>query len=217
MAVYIVLDIETIPHPSCAHWLEPVQPDARLKDPEKIAASILERTAEQLAECSFDPDLYRICALGYHVVGQPDPHCFLMRDEFEERHGLHQWWEEYRALDRRNEVRLVTFNGLKFDIPGTLRRAMYLDVHAPDLDLDRYRSPHANYDIWWRLTYKGLIKAHGLKFYAKRFGFTTLDRVNGGDIAQLVKDEDWAAVEAHCLSDIGLTHAIANRLGILKV
>jgi hypothetical protein len=41
--------------------------------------------------------------------------------------------------------------------------------------------------------------------------------VEGSEIAQLVKEERWAEVEAHCLSDIGLTHALANRLGLLKI
>ena len=214
--VYVILDIETVAHPDAHLWLDPVKPDARLSDPVKVEASIKERTQERLETLALHPDTNRIVALGYHVVGQETPECLLMRDEYEEHALVRQFWDCFREWDKRT-VRLVTFYGLSFDIPTLLSRSMYLDLDFPEIDVDRYRSPHAAFDLWWRLSRKGAIKAHSLKFYAKRMGFTTLDKVDGSQIAQLVADEDWNAVEAHCLSDIGLTHALANRLKVLKV
>lgn len=214
--VYVILDIETLAHPSAASWLDPVKADGRLKDPEKIAADIAEKTAARDAEAGLHPDTCVCCALGYHVVGQDEPTCLLMRDEYEEREMLRQFWDTYRALDKRNEVALVTFFGLSFDLPVLLSRSMFLDLDAPDLDTDKYRSRHAPYDLHWRLSRKGAVKAKSLAFYARRFGFTTLDKVDGSQIAALVKADDWNAVEAHCLSDVGLTHALANRMKVLR-
>ena len=216
--VYIIIDIETIAHPDAHQWLDPVTPDKRLKDPEKVKADIEEKTAARDAMLALDPDTNQIVALGYYVVNQSgDPFCCVMKDEFEEREHLKAFGALYQALDKRQEVRLVTYNGMHFDLPTMLRRASLLEADFPDIDIDKYRSPHAKYDVMWRLTFKGLLKMKSLKFYVKRYNLPLLDRVNGKEIAQLVKDDNWDAVEAHCLSDVGLTHALANRLGMLTV
>ena len=218
MAIYVIHDGETIAHPDAQQWLDPVKPDARLRDPEKIAASILERTIERDNTLALHPDTCRLVAWGFHVIGHAEPHCFLMRSEYEERELLKKWWEIYVDLIRRDgNVRLVGFNSLAFDLPVLLARSMWLDLDHPDLDIDRYRSPHARYDVMWHLSRKGVVKPHSLKFYAKRAGLDTLDKVEGSQIAQLVKEERWDEVEAHCLSDVGLTHSLANRIKLLKV
>ena len=208
---YIILDIETCPHPDAHQWAEPVKAAANLKDPEKISADLEANRQKQADEFGLDPDCNRIVALGFHVVGQADPICYLMRDEFEERQHLQLFWTEFR----KRETRLVTFNGFRFDLPVLMRRSMYLDVPYHVLNLDRYRSEHI--DLWQKLSFNGAISAHSLRFYAKRMGFTTLDKVDGADIARLAAEERWPEIEAHCLSDVGLTHALANRLGLLKI
>jgi len=216
--IYIVLDIETIAHPDAHLWVDDVKPDGRLKDPEKIAADIIEKNIERDKTFALHPDTNLIVALGYHIIGHSDdPHCLLMRDAFEAKELLRSFWEEYRALDRRQEVRFVTFNGLTFDIPTLLSNSLWLDVEAPNVETDKYRSPHAEFDVMWRLSRKGVVKPHSLKFYAKRAGLPLLDKVNGSEIAQMVKDEDWTGIEAHCMSDVGLTHALANRLKLLRM
>lgn len=215
---YIVVDVETIAHPDAHLWVDPVTPDKRLKDPEKIEADLADKTAARDSNFALHPDTCQIVALGFYVVGQNgDPCCEVMRDEFEEREHLKQFAALYRSLDTRNEVRLVTYYGMNFDLPVLMSRAMWLDVDFPELNIDKFSEhSHAKFDVWWKLSRKGAIKAHSLKFYAKRAGIGTLDKVAGADIAQLVKDEQWDAVQAHCLSDIGLTHALANRIKLLK-
>jgi len=207
---YRILDLETVPH---HQWAEPVKPDSRLKDPVKIEASIKEKTEEQADAFGLDPDCCRIVALGFHDVGYGDPTCYLMRDEFEERHHLRMFWESYR----QQYTKFVTFNGTRFDLPVLVMRSLYLDVPYPELNFaPAWKSDHL--DLYEKLSLNGARKSvHSLKFYAKRMGFTTLDKVDGSQIAQLAKEEKWQAIEAHCLSDIGLTHALANRLGLLKI
>src|SRR5687768_12942296 len=121
MTHYVVLDIETIPHPDAHSWASPVKPDSRLVDPEKIKGDIAKKVASQADEFGLDPDSCRMVALGFHIVGQSDPDVFLMRDEFEERHLLMSFLERLAKL---HSYRLVTFNGLKFDLPILMRRAM---------------------------------------------------------------------------------------------
>lgn len=211
---YLVLDLETLPHPKAGEWLEPVKPDSRLKDPAKIEESIKEKTAERDEKLGLDPDCCVLAAVGYHVIGRSEPFCDVtFGDEKNEGDALeHLWWE----FNKDSDTRFVSFYGRQFDLPVLLRRSMYLDVKHPRISLDRWKSPHI--DVWDALTYGGALRtAHSLAFYAKRMGFTTLDKVDGKDVAKLAKAGDWEAIKQHCLSDVGLCHAIANRLGLLKL
>lgn len=218
---YRILDIETVPHPNAQQWAEPVKPAGNLKDPEKIKADIAERQRKQADEFGLDPDCCRIVALGFHDVGYGDPAVYLMSDEFEEREQLKLFWASWKDVDRHSwqdggsGAAMVTFNGLRFDLPVLMRRSMYLEVPHPWLSLDRYRTPHI--DLWQKLSFNGAIDAHSLAFYAKRLGIGTLDKVAGSDIAKLAAEQRWQEIHDHCLSDIGLTHALANRMGLLKI
>lgn len=110
----------------------------------------------------------------------------------------------------------MTFYGHRFDLPVVWRRARYLSVKRPKLNIDRFKSPHI--DLWWELTEKGALRdAPGLQFYGKRLGVGALDKVNGADIPTLVAQGDWQAVHDHCLSDIGLTHTVANFCEVLEL
>lgn len=208
---YRILDIETLAHEDAGNWLDPVEPDGRLTDPVKIKADIAKKEAERAEKLALDPDCCRIVCLGYHDCGTGDPICDPCQDEFEERAVLEAFWTSYRAQD----TSLVAFYGFGFDLPVLMRRSMYLGVPHQPLNVDRYRSPHI--DVLAKLTYNGVLKPHSLSFYQRRLGLPTLDKVKGSEIAGLVKAGDWDAVVAHCLSDIGLTHALANRLGLLKL
>lgn len=209
----IIIDIETCGLPEAKDWLDPVVADTRLKDPNKIAANLAEKEAERLEKLALDPDCNRIVALGFvdaSVASGTEPVVYLMRDEFEEREHLKMFADIYR----QRETRLVTFNGHRFDLPVLMRRAMYLDVPFPILNVDRYRSEHI--DLWQKLSFNGVIAAHSLRFYAKRLGIGTLDKVDGSQIGELVKADtqaSWQAIHDHVLSDVGLTHALAMRLG----
>jgi hypothetical protein len=63
------------------------------------------------------------------------------------------------------------------------------------------------------LTFKGAIAARSLKWFAKRFQIPVDDAISGKEIGALVAAGEWDAVRAHCLSDIRLTRALAQRLG----
>jgi DNA polymerase elongation subunit (family B) len=207
----LILDIETCGLPQAKDWLEPLAAPANYKKPESIAEYIAEAEAARLERLALDPDCCRTVAIGFVDAGLPlDPTVYLMANEAEERAHLKLFADIYR----QQETRIVTFNGHKFDLPVLMRRAMYLDVPFPILNVDRYRSEHI--DLWQKLSFNGVISAHSLKFYAKRLGIGTLDKVDGSQISALVKadtPESWQAIHDHVLSDVGLTHALAMRLG----
>lgn len=207
-----VLDLETTANPKALDWLEPVKPDSRLKDPVKIAASIEEKTAERNERLALDWDCCRIVALGWVDVGSNEPWCEVCGTDEEEASALTYFWKTYRERD----TALVTFNGLKFDLPVLLTRSIDLGVAHPPLNLNRFKTPHI--DVWQFLTRDGARQfPHGLGFYARKYGFTTLDKVSGKDVAALVAAGEWETVRQHCLSDVGLTHAVANKFGLLEI
>lgn len=223
MPRYLVLDIETLPHPDAGKWLEPLpsaEAPSNYKDEAKIAAYIAKANADAAAardgKLGLDPDCCQICAVGWYVVGTDEPKVVITKNEAEEAGALRELAEAYAAPLGQQETRIVTFYGRQFDLPVLMRRAMYLGVKFPVLNLDRYRSPHI--DVWDALTFGGALRtAHSLAFYSKRMGFTTLDKVDGADIAKLAAAGNWEAIKAHCLSDVGICHAVANRLGLLRL
>lgn len=209
----ILLDVETVGLAEAPQWFDPIRPKANLRDPEKIKADIAEKTADRDERLGLDPDCCRIVALCYHVVGGAEPTVMLAKTEDEERELLRKFWLAYTAIPN---TRLVTFNGHKFDLVVMQMRSIYLGVKFPRLTIaPAWKTNHL--DVWQWLSFDGARRdVHSLAFYARRFGITTLDKVDGSDIARLVADEKWAEIEGHCLSDVGLLHAIANRLNLLE-
>ena len=209
---YRCVDIETAVNPKALDWLEPVKPDSRLKDPEKIKASIEEKTAERNEKLALDWDCCRIVALG-HGEAEGKDHVIICRDEETEAAALDALAK--RIVNAAGVVRpLVSFNGFGYDLPVLMRRAQYLGVTFPLLSVDKYRSPHI--DLMQKLSFNGAIKPHSLKFYASRFGMPVADDIQGSQIADLVREGAWEAVESHCRSDLALTRFLAQKLKLIS-
>jgi uncharacterized protein YprB with RNaseH-like and TPR domain len=206
-----IIDIETAGLPGAAEYAtEPISAPSNWKDPEKIAAYIAEKQAEQINKAGLDLDLCRVVAVGLQREGAVGVQVLTAGDEAEERGLLTALWSQ--LLKIQHPV-LVGFNHVGFDLPVLMRRSQYLNVAYPRLSLDKYRTPHI--DLMAHLTWNGLVRARSLKFYARRFGIPFDDPVKGGDIPQLVDAGDWNAVIAHVSSDVELTAALARRIGVL--
>lgn len=211
--IYRITDLETVGLPEAKDWVDPLSAPGNYKDPAKIEAFIKEAEAERAEKFALNADTCRCVAIGWHDVGYGDPKVRLCKNETEERHGLIEYWMTYR----QQFTKIVTFNGARFDLPVLVMRSIYLDVEYPEIVIKpEWKSPHV--DLWQVLSVQGARKdVASLRFYAKRFGIGTLDKVHGSEIGKLVAEGRWDEVEAHCLSDIGLTHALANRLKQLKL
>lgn len=205
-----IFDIETLGLPEAGEFGEAIAAPANYKDPAKIVAYIVEKQAEQVNRASLDLDLCRIVAIGLMLEGSETAQVNLATDANEERGMLTAFWGQ--LLKDRNPV-LVGFNSLGFDLPVIIRRSQYLGVAHPNISLDKYRTPHI--DLMQKLTWNGLVRARGLKFYCRRFGIPIEDAVSGADISALVAAGDWDSVRAHCESDVRLTAALARKIGVL--
>lgn len=208
MRDYAICDIETAAIDDAAQYIEPVEAPANYKKPEAIAEYIANATAKAVDRCGLDPDLCRIVALGWMFPGEPSPQVRVCRTDTEERDTLEYFWRDVKGAT------LVTFNGLKFDLPVLMRRSLYLGIPYPMLSLDRYRTTHI--DLFNKLTFNGTIQGHSLKFYLSRFNIANDDLTSGKDIAALVKAGEWGAVVDHCTSDVLGTYQLAQRIGALK-
>jgi len=202
MSEYLVLDIETAPLENAADYTDLIGIDKRLKDPEKIA----EAKAKLVDGFALDLDLCRVVAIGFGM-GESDPIFFLSQDQEQEREALIKFWRI--AADRT----MVGKNLLGFDLPVLIQRSRYLNVTAPDVNIDKYRSPHL--DLQEILTFRGKFKWRSLGFYCKRFGIPHDDTVSGKNIPGLVAAGEWDKVAAHATDDVRATAALARRIGVM--
>ena len=212
---YIILDLESHAIPDAATYLtEPVDAPSNWKDPEKIAQYIKDAKQAQLDKAALDIDLARIVCLGVQEVdGQSDT--TTIQTEMKERAMLDLFFKSFfTSHNTADWPILVTFNGLGFDLPLLLRRALYLGVKAPQIQIDKFKHPHV-IDLMDLLSYSGKMKPHSLSFYCQRFGIPVNDENSGKDIAALIAADNWAAVEAHCASDVQATYALAKRMGVI--
>lgn len=218
---FLVLDIETAPILNAADFL-PVGDCAapsNYTDPVKIAASVEKQRKALIEGAALDLDLARVVTIGTWtadsgtVVVEP-------RNEDGERRALIDLADMLRRPSRDgNDAMLITFNGHKYDLPLLMRRARYLGVKFPELNMDRYKSPH--FDLYDLLCHKrNDLKAHSLRWYFRRLGYTDLIDADplaggGGDVGQAVAEERWEDIAEHCRCDIEGTVRLARWMGIL--
>lgn len=207
----ICVDIETCGLPNAADYLEPVSPDSRMKDPEKIAASIAEKTAERDSRTGLDWNTGRIVAMGWWTAATGTCAGTCQEEGDEHRLIAHVW-----NLARHRTI--VTFNGRAFDLPFLIQRSRYLGIAHPDLDLRPYGRAPGNIDLFIELSLgqkSGVCMKQTLGAFCKRFGIPHDDSVSGKDIAGLVADGNWNLVLAHVTADVQATVALAQRLGVI--
>jgi predicted PolB exonuclease-like 3'-5' exonuclease len=210
-ALRFIVDIETFPLGNCGDYLDLTQFSApsNWKDPEKIAANIEEQKAAAIAKAALDLDLCTIVAIGWMREDWNKPSVSVCVDHIQESAALRHFWDE---LDNRVTI---GYNHVGFDLPILLRRSLYLGVHAPALNLDKYRTPHI--DLQQRLSLNGTKPYRSLNWYAKRFGLDVpADANTGKDIGQLVSEGKWEDVAAHCRADVIKTRLLAERMGVLQ-
>lgn len=210
-ALKYIIDIETAPLANCAEYLDlsEISAPANYKDEAKIKAYCEEKRAEIVAKAALDLDLCRIVAIGWMREDWNGPEVAVIQDVAAEVSAVDMFWRE---LDERVTI---GYNQVGFDLPILLRRSLYLGVHAPALNLDKYRSPHI--DLQQRLSLNGTKPYRSLNWYCKRLGLDVpCDATSGKDIGQLVAEGKWEDVAAHCRADVLKTKALAERMGMLK-
>ena len=127
--MFYAFDIETMPDSSKTGSLpEPEVKLGNLKDPAKIAEKVAEARAEQVAKMALNPLYGRICGAVFvaeNTSGELESFRYAAGDNDEEEAALIAVCFDVLRMDC---VRLVTWNGIGFDLPFLFKRALLLGV-----------------------------------------------------------------------------------------
>jgi hypothetical protein len=208
---FVCFDIETIPMPECARFLDfdSIEAPSNYKDEAKIAAYIEDKKRRKVDEAGLDIDLCEVAAIAYE--DQDGQGGILLRGLLPEHTMLTKFWA---AVEARA---MVGFNIWHFDLPVLLRRSLYLGIKAPAIRIDSYRPDGVSVlDVGYALSHGRRDLLRSLDFYCKRFGIPHDDTVKGEDIADLVAAGDWSKVSAHAYDDMAAAKALALRIGLVK-
>lgn len=220
----LILDIATAPLENAADYIttDDISAPSNYKDPAAIARYVDGEKAKRLEKAALDPDTCRITAVGWQTdAGSGVRLCH----DAEEEQDVLEYLVETLADEPDTRVgryasppppstQLVTFNGFKFDLPVLMRRCAYLGLPVPDLNLDRYRSPHV--DLYDRLTFRGAITGHSLGWYVKRLGWTDLVKpLTGAEEAQVPQTGRWDDLAASVRHDLTATYRLAQWLRVV--
>ena len=217
----VALDIETIGNPDAVVLMpDPEVKTGNLKDPAKIAGKKAEAKAEMLSKAALDPLTARIicyAAAAGEICGEEKDVSEIIAeatDTAERR--LVQAIMRMLGVD---DVRIVTWNGIGFDLPMIYKRAMILGVDpgsfgAPPLSAwtKRY-STDRHYDLmqiwggWSSMGFAKLDTVAGLVLHEhKTYG---IDVTTFADVMQT--EAGRAKIAAYCLQDTRLTWRLWKR------
>jgi DNA polymerase elongation subunit (family B) len=212
MSNYLVLDVATAPLEDAGDYLtDPIEAPANYKDQAKIDAYIANARQAKLDKAALDPDLCRISGVAWAWVPEVpagDPMVDVRLANTDDESDM--------LLELTDEIDLSTvlvgFNSRSFDWRVLMRRALYLGVKFPRINVDRYRSTHV--DLFDVLSDKGTGTAHSLQFYVKRFGWTDLSKpLEGAAEAQVFQTGQWAELALSLSHDVLASYRLFEKVG----
>lgn len=208
---YLVLDISSAPLPDAETYLEGSVRAPKNYGEDAAAKFIAEKQAERLQMAATDIDLARVT--GYGLVGDGrDPLVNVLQDEAAERDALSVIGWDIAATKRT----IITYGGFNFDLPLLMRRARYLGVDFPKLNLDRYRSPHL--DLCELLSDRDFKRRRPLSFYVKRLSWTDLTKtLSGAEEARVHETGRWDDLAASLRHDVTATARLAAWMGLIEL
>lgn len=213
---YLVLDVATSALPNAAEYLDgTVKAPANYKDEAKIADYIREKEAERLHMAACDVDLSRVIGFGLLDPGNAHDGGDVVVAENDPEETERLVLREILGPSIRRGFALVTFGGFNFDLPMLTRRARYLGVPFPAINIDRFKSPHL--DLCELLSDRNPQRRRSLQFYVKRMGWTDITKpLSGADEARVPETGLWGELAESIRHDITATYRLACWLGLIE-
>jgi len=216
MKTYII-DIETAPLPPGE--IEAFQPefkaDTRLKDPIKIAEDIKNKKEKFIANAALNPLTSYICALGIWEISQNQPELYISTNE----KNIIEAFLELIKEENLTRTRLVTFNGMNFDIPFLCRRGL---LYGYDMFPTFYRMDGGfkildkapifiDLAAIWDCRRKDYISLNDLAIYMK-----VGKKNKNEDLFYQLLEKNKDIAKEYLINDLRLTKAIAEKWGLIK-
>ena len=215
----VALDIETIGNPEAVAMMP--DPDVKLgntKDPAKIAEKLAEAKAAQSDKAAIDPLTARVAT---YAVVDTDGNEYVESIAAINDAGERALIQSIFSVLSNDGVRLVTYNGIGFDLPMIYKRALILGVSPAN-----HGAPPITA---WTKRYSNDIHFDLMQIWTGWQGFAKLDTIAGivlgakkieFDVTMiadmLATDEGRKKVEDYCLQDTRLTINLWQRMnGVL--
>jgi predicted PolB exonuclease-like 3'-5' exonuclease len=209
-----IIDIETSPlsEPEILKYAEDLKPDSRLKDPVKVAED-LKNKKDKLVTCAPLSALTgKICGFGIldTATGKISTSCGL--DAAYELTAI----ESFMALLQTGNT-LITFNGLRFDLPYLCRRALLYNkvLFNRFFKLDGYPQPnsevsHIDLALVWDCKCREYVSLAKLATFLqvgekKEVGTFFYQQLEAG------KEEE---AKSYLANDLKLTWEVAKKFGV---
>lgn len=205
---YTVIDIETYPNADMVDRLPEPKVDARVKDPVKIEAKRAEGRQKQIDDMALSPLYGKVACIGY-MKGNTKG----IRIGEDEAEIINDFFGHIISFKESKSPKIVTWNGMGFDIPFIYKRAMILGI-KPTVSMSyfmkRYQTEtHCDLMQIWCNWY-GMEKldnvAQALLDEGKQeFDFRT--------IKDLIKTEEGrGAIAKYCMQDVEITSKLFYKM-----
>jgi predicted PolB exonuclease-like 3'-5' exonuclease len=204
----VAFDLETIANPAMIAHLPPIEPNPRLKDPEKIKADIEEKKLKQLEEMGADKFFNLVCCASFKDMETGEVTSYVLDESMDERPLIEKIWKHLWQYKR-----FITFNGMEFDVPILIAHAAIHEVaitveistrkYVKDNHID-IRMILANWDKYARGTFD---------FFCRLF----LMEGKPSDIDGSMVQHYWdcgliSKIKAYCEDDVDKLSRLYNRL-----
>lgn len=190
------------------------------KDPVKISSYIEEQKKKVMSELALSPMTGKIITIG---MMDDTGKLFQLSPELDEERMLTKFWTEFGEIFENNaKVKLVSFNGKKFDLPFLLIRTAKLMIQKPEsLDLFIPSDYLKKYDTQFHFDlYENHFSAFkgGLKAWASFF--LDADYESGAQVAEMYESGRYSEIVEYNYRDLlrtkGLYDSIKHWVGYDK-
>jgi len=214
-------DIETVPADLPEDLIPKFDPSTvklgNIKDEDKIKQKLaIARamfTADLTKRMSLHPDLCQVvCFVGYRY-DTITRHRVSFTAVSGGAKSVRKGWEFIHAAYTQY-VPLASYNGIGFDLPVLLHRAMLLNIPVPPgmyADITKRYSVRYHYDLMQVLSGWDRTRWESLDFYLRRFGIGVKEG-NGKGVYKLWKEGKFEQIEEYCKKDVELTCGLFSRV-----